>query len=142
MRNKDGFTLIELIAVMVIISIMSVYVGVKLTSFNAHEYIICRALVSELRHFQNINMNQNINDSNYLYFCVNNNSIALSTDKCLKEFFEKKSYNGVVLTPSSNYVNFNKLGQLLNQQDFSIAVERDSNSCLVHVNKQGVVSWK
>jgi prepilin-type N-terminal cleavage/methylation domain-containing protein len=148
--RASGFSLVELVSVMVIIGILSVYAVAKIKPSSTNHYQYCREISIALKRTQSINMNQAL-DINIFFKSQNqddNSKIALCfKDDCDtdSELFDVSIFKGVTLTETK--IRFNEYGQPVdtNGKRFNndlIYNLGDTGECSVTVSKEGVISWQ
>lgn len=141
----------ELVSVIVIISIISVYAAAKLSSSIGEEYVVCREIATSLRLVQNININQGNINTNGIYFIsrsIDSNSVWGLCDNSLNECsidsvnqWKHKTVNKNV-NVSDSLVFFNMIGQLDKKANNIVTVSSGEANCKITIDEQGDISWK
>ena len=140
-RSSFGFTLVELVAVMIIIGILAVYASAKLGSAKESPYQYCRGMSVFIKQLQTINMNQGRNID--LFFVNNSESYGFCKDPQCSDATKwlKKENIDFKITPQSK-IKFNSLGQLAEpSSDVSFTIGT-GETCKVIVSKEGAISWE
>ena len=140
-----GFTLVELVTVIILIGILSVTAAVKINSSNDEEIHACKDAVITLNLVKNFNINQGVDSdiffivkkSGYYGYCQESNCSDPS-----KWISSKIVAN--VTSDKDVQIIFNRLGQYNDVKstggDFSFI--SNLASCNVSVNTEGAILWK
>lgn len=148
-RMTRGFSLIELVSVMLIVGILSVYAVAKLEPDSTSHFQYCREVATALKRVQNINMNQGI-DINVFFKSFNENGSGIMglcyKDECSnnEKLFDKAILDGTTIT--EQVFRFNEYGKpvatndnLLDKVTLTIG---SINTCQVDISDEGVISWQ
>ncbi len=156
MRRSLGFSLVELVAVMVLLGIMTVYAVAKISSSSGQEYVLCREAVTRLQETQAINMSQG-KEPDIFFFIKKDGSFGY----CQGAGCENKTelQHGIggqsgILSNTAGIVQFDYLGRVNkdkttlslsgkdNKYSFSFYVEDASDGCYVDVYPEGGITWR
>lgn len=162
MYKRYGFTLMELIAVMVILSILAVTASALLMTHGDEHIQVCRELSVSIRSLQNLNLNEGvkpqlffkiINSSNgdlHFGICKNTNSTCTSAADDYTSWLFFASNDRVKLNNTSNekiIFQFDSMGRLRNYEgnyygsDLNVKISSAGGTCTVLLNKEGGILW-
>lgn len=131
MRSKSGYTLIELILIIVILGIMTAIAIPRISNTKKLSYITARELVSDLRNTRSLSINKGVIhrleffESNTKYRIINDSDGSQEGDDQLIP-------DGVTCTPDDTVIYFNYLGTCTNG-DNSITLVGEGETHIVNI---------
>lgn len=143
-RCSTGFTLIELVTVIIILGILSAYAVPKLSSGSGEHLTVCQEVSTLILHAQSININQGDSPNvHFKSFASGDYGVCISGDCDSPEKLHMRGGNPkVVMTGEDTEFVFNGIGQLSSPSDVSMTYDYSGATCTVTVNTEGAVSWK
>ncbi|WP_294461611.1 prepilin-type N-terminal cleavage/methylation domain-containing protein [uncultured Ruminobacter sp.] len=144
-RCSAGFSLMELVTVIVILGILSATVVPKLSSGSGEHLAVCQDVSTLILHTQSININQGDSpDVLFKSFTTGDYGVCIRGQCSDVENLHMRGGDPHVVMLGSDDVEivFNGIGQLQSPSDVSLTYDYDGASCSVTVNTEGAVSWK
>lgn len=140
-----GFTLVELVTVIILIGILSVTAAVKISSSNDEQIHACKDAVITLNLVKNFNLNQGV-DSDILFIVKKNGYYGYCQESNCSDpsrWISSKSVTNVTSDKDVQII-FNRFGQYNSAKSTSMDFSFISNlaSCNVFVNTEGAILWK
>jgi MSHA pilin protein MshC len=150
----SGFTMLELVIVIIMIGILSAYVAPRFLFYSDEQISVCQEASSLILHTQSININQGASP-NVKFIALKTGQIGI----CMEGSCDSNDANNFVLHMDSQapnvllqtnkdsiWVRFNGMGQLIEPASpVELKFYNTKNAdayCVVSVNKEGAVSWK
>lgn len=155
--KSSGFTLVELVSVIVLLGIMAVYAASRISGSMGKEYAVCRAAAASLENVRNFDMNQGYAPDIY-FMAVTDGTIGYcSASDSLCTVSESSSLSGTFLesgvVPDKNIaILFDGYGRPVKGDkstdpdnkwgSYTINFISGEGTCSVSVNPEGGISWK
>lgn len=131
MRNKSGYTLIELVLIIVIIGIMAAIAIPRFTNVKKLSYVTARELVSDLRDTRSLAINKGV--VHYLEFFESNTKYRIiDTSDGSQVGDDQLIPDEVICTPDDTIISFNYLGTCTNG-DNSITLVGEGETHTVNI---------
>ncbi len=142
MRRRFGFTLVELVTVMLIVGILAVSATAKLSTGDSTQQIYCREIATTISTVQSLNVNQG--SATDIYFIAKGNEFGYCLEKECSDptkWHGKTNLDKLKVSPSDIKFRFDGMGEL--EGDDKTLTLKDSNNvdvCTIKVTKIGGVS--